>query len=122
MSIPLAGVAYPLLLTAAAFATLYGICETVNGNWSQTEMTSGLGTSTTMAALALIASWTMVTVGRVLFASVQRWSPTRRTYHLRPFVLGVLALRIAPRHDGSAPLHPRPAHLAQPTKPEGADP
>src|SRR6185437_7576567 len=44
----------------AAFAVLYGICETVNGNWSQLDMTSELGASTTAAALALTAFWGMV--------------------------------------------------------------
>jgi hypothetical protein len=33
----------------AAFAVLYGVCETVNGNWSQLDMTSELGASTTEA-------------------------------------------------------------------------
>src|SRR5262249_21298402 len=37
----------------AAFAVLYGVCETVNGNWSQLDMTSELGASTTVAAFAL---------------------------------------------------------------------
>ena len=36
----------------AAFAVLYGFCETVNGNWSQLDMTSELGASTTQAAIA----------------------------------------------------------------------
>jgi hypothetical protein len=36
----------------------------VNGNWSQLDMTSELGASTTEAALALTAFWGMVTVGR----------------------------------------------------------
>jgi fucose permease len=80
----------------AVFAVLYGICETVNGNWSQLDMTSELGASTTEAALALTAFWGMVTVGRVLFAAVQRWVPSRLAYHVLPFVLagtfGLIAL------------------------------
>jgi MFS family permease len=71
----------------AGFAVLYGICETVNGNWSQLDMTSELGASTTQAALALTAFWGMVTVGRVVFAAVQRIVPARLTYHVLPFVL-----------------------------------
>jgi fucose permease len=71
----------------AGFAVLYGICETVNGNWSQLDMTSELGASTTEAALALTAFWAMVTVGRLLFAAVQRVFPARLTYHVLPFVL-----------------------------------
>ena len=80
----------------AGFALLYGICETVNGNWSQEEMTTELGASTALASLALTTFWAMVTVGRVLFAAVQRWIPSRLTYHLLPFVLaaafGMVAL------------------------------
>jgi fucose permease len=80
----------------AGFAALYGICETVNGNWSQEEMTTELGASTALASLALTTFWAMVTLGRVLFAAVQRWIPSRLTYHLLPFVLagafGIVAL------------------------------
>ena len=32
----------------AGFAVLYGVCETVNGNWSQFDMTSEFGASTTV--------------------------------------------------------------------------
>ena len=70
----------------AGFAVLYGICETINGNWSQLDM-ADLGASTTEAALALTAFWGMVTVGRVLFAAVQRTIAPRLTYHVLPFVL-----------------------------------
>ena len=61
----------------AGFAVLYGICETVNGNWSQLDMTSELGAPTTEAALALTAFWGMVTLGRVFFAAVQRVVPAQ---------------------------------------------
>jgi MFS family permease len=79
----------------AGFAVLYGVCETVNGNWSQLDMTSELGASTTQAALALTAFWAMVTLGRVLFAAVQRWVPSRLTYHALPFVVTAAFLVIA---------------------------
>jgi predicted MFS family arabinose efflux permease len=71
----------------AAFAVCYGICETMNGNWSQLDMTTRLGASATQASLALAAFWAMVTVGRVLFAAIGRWLPERVTYHILPFVL-----------------------------------
>jgi MFS family permease len=71
----------------AGFGVLYGICETLNGNWSQLDLTSELGASTTQAALALTAFWGMVTLGRVLFAAVQTWLPARVTYHFLPFLL-----------------------------------
>jgi len=71
----------------AAFAVCYGICETMNGNWSQLDMTTRLGASHTQASLALAVFWAMVTVGRVLFAAIGRWLPERVTYSILPFVL-----------------------------------
>ena len=71
----------------AAFAVLYGICETMNGNWASLDMTKHLGSTTTQASIALTAFWASVTLGRVLFAAVQRSFPARNTYRLLPFVL-----------------------------------
>jgi fucose permease len=71
----------------AAFAVAYGICETMNGNWSQLDMTTRLGASATQASLALAAFWAMVTAGRVLFGAIERWLPERVTYRILPFVL-----------------------------------
>jgi len=76
----------PRFWVYAGFAVLYGVCETINGNWSQLDM-KDLGASTTEASLALTAFWGMVTVGRVLFAVLQRHFPPRLTYHVLPFVL-----------------------------------
>lgn len=71
----------------AAFAVLYGICETMNGNWSQTLMTTHLNAPASVASIALTSFWVMVTLGRIFFAWVQRSFPARRSYHLLPFVL-----------------------------------
>jgi fucose permease len=89
----------PRFWVYASFAVLYGICETVNGNWSQLDMTSEVGASTTQAALALTAFWGMVTVGRVLFAAVQRWVPARFAYHALPVLLAVAFVLIAKLPD-----------------------
>lgn len=70
----------------AAFGVMYGFCETMNGNWSQLDLTS-LKVSATVASLALTVFWAMVTVGRLLFAVIQHWFPSRLAYHLLPFVL-----------------------------------
>jgi len=88
----------------AAFAVAYGICETMNGNWSQLEMTTRLGASATQASLALAAFWGMVTVGRVLFGLIDRWVSERITYHILPFVLvgAFILLRVLPAHDAIA--------------------
>jgi MFS family permease len=79
----------------AAFAVLYGFCETMNGNWSQLDMTKGLHASATQASFALTAFWGMVTVGRILFAMTARWFPPRRTYHVLPFLLAITFVIIA---------------------------
>ncbi len=76
----------PLFWVFAVFATLYGFCETMNGNWSQIDLVS-LHVSATTAALTLTVFWAMVTAGRVLFAVVQKWVPSRLAFRLLPFVL-----------------------------------
>jgi MFS family permease len=71
----------------AGLVLLYGICETMNGNWSQLEMTRRLGASASQASIALAAFWGLATVGRVLFAVIDRWLPARVVYRLLPLVL-----------------------------------
>jgi len=85
----------------AGFAVLYGICETVNGNWSQLDMTRELGASTTVAAIALTAFWAMVTVGRIGVAAVQRWLSTRLAYHTLPLLLAASFVIIAALPKGA---------------------
>jgi MFS family permease len=70
----------------AIFALLYGIVETMNGNWATLYMTNDVAAGATMASLALTVFWGMVTAGRVLFAAIEKRFPERRTYHLLPFV------------------------------------
>ena len=81
-------------LAFAGFAVLYGFCETMNGNWSQIDLIS-LRVSAATASLTLTVFWAMVTAGRVLFAVVQRWVPSRLAYHVLPFVLAGAFLLIA---------------------------
>jgi MFS family permease len=71
----------------AAFALLYGLCETMNANWASLYMSKHLGASTTLASLTLTIFWGMVTVGRILFAAIERWFPERRTCQVLPFVM-----------------------------------
>jgi MFS family permease len=87
----------------AAFALLYGFCETMNGNWSQLDVTS-LGVRPAIASLALTGFWAVVTAGRVLLAAVQRWLPSRAAYHGLPFLLAVAFVLIAvlPSHAPAA--------------------
>jgi MFS family permease len=91
----------------AAFAVLYGVCETMSGNWSQLEMTRQLGASASQASLALAAFWAMVTAGRVLFAAAGRWVPARLAFRLLPFAV-VIAFLLA----GSLSRHQAVAGIA----------
>jgi fucose permease len=83
---------------------LYGVVETMNGNWASLYMTNDLGATTTLAALALTAFWGMVTLGRVLFAVIERAFPEQRTFHLLPFVAAVALASIAVLPGGAPAL------------------
>jgi len=85
------------------FAFLYGICETMNGNWSQLDLAS-LGVKSATASLALTGFWAMVTAGRVLIAAIQRWLPSRVAYHCLPFLLAAAFVLVAalPHHAPGA--------------------
>jgi len=87
----------------AAFAVLYGFCETMNGNWSQLYVVS-LGVRPAIASLALTGFWAVVTVGRVLQAAIQRWLPSRAAFHGLPFLLAVafVLITVLPAHAPAA--------------------
>ena len=78
----------------AGFAVLYGICETINGNWSQLDMTD-LGASTTRG----LPGADGVLGDGDPWASPLRLRaarlPARLTYHVLPFVLVVAFVLIA---------------------------
>jgi predicted MFS family arabinose efflux permease len=77
------------------------VLASMNGNWSQLDMTKDLHASATQASLALTAFWGMVTVGRVLFATVERWFPPQLTYRVLPFLLAVAFVVIAALPSGT---------------------
>jgi MFS family permease len=84
----------------AAFALLYGVCETMNGNWASLY-TQRLGANATLASLALTVFWGAVTAGRLVFAAIERWFPPYRTYRALPFVvtLAFIALAFIPKGE-----------------------
>lgn len=71
----------------AAFALVYGICETMNGNWATVYMSGTLSASTTLSSMSLTLFWVMVTAGRVLFATVEKWVPQSWTYRALPVLM-----------------------------------
>ncbi len=85
----------------AAGALLYGIVETMSGNWGQLQITGGLHGTAVQASLALTAFWSMVTVGRILFALLQRRVPARWIYRVIPLVVAGAYLLVLGGAGGS---------------------
>ena len=73
----------------ASFALLYGVVETINGNGAILYMKGVLRADPRFAALALALFWAPATAGRLLFAGVEPWLPSRHTFRLLPCVVGV---------------------------------
>src|SRR5215467_8696443 len=71
----------------AAAVLLYGIAETLNGNWSGPYLTGERGVSARGASFALTAFWGMVTIGRILFAVLSSRKTVRWIYISLPVVL-----------------------------------
>jgi MFS family permease len=84
----------------AAFALLYGVCETLNGNWAAVYMTTQLGASTALASLALTVFWATVTAGRVLFAALDKWWPARAVFRILPLVVATAFIVTACLQNG----------------------
>ena len=87
----------------AAFALLYGICETLSGNWGKIYMSKELGASDTEASIALTVFWVTVTGGRVLFAVIEKWCPQRWTYRALP-VLMIVAFLVTASVPSTQPI------------------
>jgi len=87
----------------AAFALLYGVCETMNGNWAGLYMTQHFGASATLASLALTIFWAAVTAGRILFAALERWFPETWVCRAVPWVV-TLAFVVTASAPKSEPL------------------
>jgi MFS family permease len=94
----------PKFLLFAGVALLYGVVETMSGNWAGSFISHDLGGDAIAASLALTAFWASVTVGRILFAAVQRAIPSRWTYRIIPVLVAAAYLAVAVAARGSAPL------------------
>jgi MFS family permease len=79
----------------AGFALLYGVCETMNGNWASLYMTKELGASTTQASVALTVFWGTVTAGRILFAVIEKWFPERAVFQVLPLLVAAGFVAVA---------------------------
>ena len=81
------------LFAAAVF--LYTIAETLNGNWSGLYLTGERGVSVRGASFALMTFWAMVTIGRVLFATLSTRATVARIYSGLPILLAVAFQMVA---------------------------
>ena len=90
---------FPLRFWLYAVAVLlYGIAETLNGNWSGSYLTGERGVSAQGASYALTAFWAMVTIGRILFAALSSKIAGRYIYAGLPILL-VAAFQVIARAD-----------------------
>ena len=82
----------------AAAVLLYGIVETLSGNWSGQYLTGERAVSAQGASYALTAFWAMVTIGRVLFAALSSKIAPRWIYAGLPVLL-IAAFQVVSRAD-----------------------
>ena len=74
----------------AAAALLYGVVETLNGNWATVYLSAQRQISAPDASFALTAFWVMTTAGRVIFALSDRLLPAKWVYVALPVLLAVV--------------------------------
>ena len=79
----------------AGFALLYGVVETLNGNWAILYLSHTLGSSAGLASLALTLFWAAATGGRILFAAIERKLPAQTTFRILPLVAAASFVGIA---------------------------
>jgi MFS transporter, FHS family, glucose/mannose:H+ symporter len=84
----------------AAATLLYGIVETLSGNWAELYLATERHLPTQSAALALAAFWLAVTAGRLIFAALARRLPPPRVYVALPVALAAVFQFVA-RADGA---------------------
>ena len=85
----------------AAAVLLYGIAETLNGNWSGPYLTRERGVPARGASFALTAFWAMVTIGRILFAALASRKAVRWIYAGLPVVL-IVAFQLISHAEGES--------------------
>lgn len=80
---------------------LYGIVETLCGNWATLYLSGQRHVSGQDAAYALTGFWVMVTVGRVVIAFIDRFIATRWIYVTLPVLLAIAFQIVAAAHDAT---------------------
>lgn len=84
-----------------AAALLYGVVETLNGNWAGPYLSAERRLAAQDASLALAAFWLAVTIGRIVLAALARLVPPAGVYVVLPVLLAAVFQFIA-RADNAA--------------------
>ena len=79
----------------AVAVVLYGICETLFGNWSSLYLTGERGLSPQSASYALAAFWAFVTVGRIIAAVLPARVPPTVVYLVLPVLIVATNIAVA---------------------------
>ncbi len=74
----------------AAATLLYGAVETLSGNWATLYLSTQRHVTAQDASFALTAFWFMVTLGRVIFALLDRLLSAKLVYVALPVLLAVV--------------------------------
>lgn len=78
-----------------AFAFLYGIIETLNGNWMTIYLSEHLNATINIQSLALTSFWGMVTFGRFFFACMSKFLSEQAAFQIAPFISSLAFFIIA---------------------------
>ena len=78
-----------------AFALLYGICETLFGNWGTVYLHQQRALADSTANLALAVFWAAVTVGRLLVAVISARIPPLVIFRALPVLIAVALVCVA---------------------------
>ena len=85
----------------ASAVLLYGVVESLSGNWASLYLSTQRGVSAQSASLALTAFWVMLTLGRVFFALAARVLPVTLVYVGLPILLAI-AFQLVAQADGAS--------------------
>ena len=78
-----------------AFALLYGICETLFGNWGTVYLHQQRSLPPATANLALAVFWAAVTVGRLLVAVISTRIPPLLIFRILPVLIAIALVCVA---------------------------
>ncbi len=77
------------------FALLYGVCETLFGNWGTVYLNQQRGLPLATANLALAVFWATVTIGRLAVAVISTRIPPAKIFRILPVMIATALAAVA---------------------------